>query len=194
VAIPDFVLALRAKIGNDPLWLSGVTAVVTRPGSSGSSDVLLVRRADTGAWTPVTGIIDPGEEPADAAARETLEEAGVVAVAERLVKVHTLPPMTYENGDQAQYLDLVFRMRWVSGEPWPADGENTEAAWLALSALPPMSADMLGRLEAALSDEVAARFSTTARVTGMSVSVTGVSVTGVSVTGVSVTGVSVTGA
>ena len=31
---------------------------------------LTVRRADDGAWTPVTGIIDPGEEPAIAAVRE----------------------------------------------------------------------------------------------------------------------------
>lgn len=168
MAIPDFVLALRAKIGHDPLWLSGVTAVVARPGSSSSSDgppeteVLLVRRTDNGAWTPVTGIIDPGEQPADAAARETLEEAAVVAVAERLAAVHTLPPMTYENGDQAQYLDLVFRLRWVSGEPWPADGENTEAAWFPLSALPPVSDEMRSRIEAALSDEVAARFTASA--------------------------------
>ncbi|MBT0993991.1 NUDIX domain-containing protein [Cellulomonas sp. DKR-3] len=163
MAIPDFVVALRAKIGTDPLWLSGVTAVVTRP-SPGSSEpeVLLVRRADNGAWTPVTGIIDPGEQPADAAARETLEEAGVVAVAERLAAVHTLPPMTYENGDQAQYLDLVFRLRWVSGEPWPADGENTEAAWFPLSVLPAVSDEMRGRIEVALSDEAAARFVVTA--------------------------------
>ena len=71
MAIPEFIRALRDKIGTDPLWLSAVTAVVLRPG-----EVLLVQRADTREWTPVTGIIDPGEEPADAAARETLEEAG----------------------------------------------------------------------------------------------------------------------
>ena len=56
MATPDFVLSLREKIGNDPLWLSGITAVVLR-----GDEVLLVRRADNGAWTPVTGIIDPGE-------------------------------------------------------------------------------------------------------------------------------------
>jgi len=65
---PDFVLALREKIGTASLWLSGVTAVVVR-----GDEVLLVRRADTGAWTPVTGIIDPGEEPAVAAVREVEE-------------------------------------------------------------------------------------------------------------------------
>ena len=56
MATPDFVLALREKIGTAPLWLSGVTAVVVR-----DDDVLLVRRADNGAWTPVTGIIDPAK-------------------------------------------------------------------------------------------------------------------------------------
>ena len=83
--------------------------------------VLLVRRADNGAWTPVTGIVDPGEEPADAGVREALEEADVVAVPERLALVQVLPPMTYPNGDRSQYLDLVFRMRWVEGTPFPAD-------------------------------------------------------------------------
>jgi 8-oxo-dGTP pyrophosphatase MutT (NUDIX family) len=58
MATPDFVLALREKIGHDELWLPGVTAVVLR-----GSEVLLVRRADSGAWTPVTGIVDLGEEP-----------------------------------------------------------------------------------------------------------------------------------
>lgn len=153
MATPDFVLALREKIGNAPLWLSGITAVVTHEGS-----VLLVRRADNGAWTPVTGIIDPGEQPATAAAREVLEEAGVVAVAERLSWVHTLPMLTYENGDQSEYLDLTFRMRYVSGDPYPADGENTEARWFTLDALPEMSLDMRTRIRYALDDIEPARF------------------------------------
>lgn len=146
MAIPDFILALRAAVGHGPLWLSGVTAVVLRD----DSQVLLVRRADTGAWTPVTGIIDPGEEPAVAGAREVLEESDVVAVPERLAWVHVLPPMTYDNGDRAQYLDLVFRFRYVSGTPAPADGENTDAAWFPLDALPPMPQDMGDRIRRAL--------------------------------------------
>jgi 8-oxo-dGTP pyrophosphatase MutT (NUDIX family) len=153
MAVPDFVLALREKIGHAPLWLSGVTAVVQRGDS-----VLLVRRADTGAWTPVTGIIDPGEEPAVAAEREVLEEADIVARAEALVWVRALPPIRYPNGDESQYLDLVFRCSYVSGEPFPADGENTEAGWFELDSLPPMSDDMLARLRAALEGGQGARF------------------------------------
>jgi 8-oxo-dGTP pyrophosphatase MutT (NUDIX family) len=145
MAIPDFVIDLRQAIGRAPLWLSGVTGVVLR-----RDEVLLVRRADNGAWTPVTGIIDPGEEPADAAVREIREEADVVASVERLVWVHVLEPLTYDNGDQAQYLDLVFRCRWESGTPFPADGENTEAAWFRLDALPEMGATHAERIRRAV--------------------------------------------
>lgn len=150
---PDYVLSLRAGVGHELLWLPGVTAVVVR-----DDEVLLVRRADNGAWTPVTGIVDPGEQPAVAAAREVLEEASVVAVAEHLTWVHALPPMVYENGDRAQYLDLTFRFRYVSGEPFPADGENTEAAWFALAALPPMSDEMHARIASALAPAGPAAF------------------------------------
>jgi 8-oxo-dGTP pyrophosphatase MutT (NUDIX family) len=153
MATPEFVLALREKIGHAPLWLSGITAVVTHGDS-----VLMVRRSDTGAWTPVTGIIDPGEQPAVAAAREVLEEANIVAVADRLSWVHTLPMLTYENGDQTEYLDLTFRMRYVSGDPYPADGENTEARWFPLAELPEMSLDMRTRIRYALDDVQPARF------------------------------------
>ena len=64
--IPDFVRALRKKIGTDELWLPGVTAVIIRDVPEGAPitavpEVLLVKRADNGQWTPVTGIADPGE-------------------------------------------------------------------------------------------------------------------------------------
>lgn len=153
MATPDFVLALRAKIGHDPLWLTGVTAVVLR-----ERQVLLVRRADDGEWTPVTGIVDPGEHPAVAAAREVLEEAAVVAEAVRLASVGVTEPIAYANGDLSQYIDLTFRCRYVSGQPRPADGENTDAAWFDLDDLPPMQPHMRARMEHALSDDPAAAF------------------------------------
>jgi ADP-ribose pyrophosphatase YjhB (NUDIX family) len=136
--IPEFIAHLREKVGTHPLWLSGTTAVVLR-GEPGSEEVLLVRRADTGAWTPVTGVIDPGEHPAVAAEREVLEETCVVAEAERLVWVTVTGPVEYENGDRAQYLDVAFRCRYVSGEAAVGDDESTAVGWFALDALPPLS-------------------------------------------------------
>jgi 8-oxo-dGTP pyrophosphatase MutT (NUDIX family) len=154
MATPDFVLALRDKTGTAPLWLSGITAVVIR-----GTEVLLVRRSDTGAWTPVTGIIDPGEHPAVAAARETLEEADIVATVDVLAWVGVTGPVVYPNGDQSQYIDLVFRCSYVSGEPFPADGENTEVAWFPLDALPVISDEMRGRIQHAIDAGDQARFS-----------------------------------
>ena len=157
MSTPEFVTALRAKIGHDSLWLSGVTAVVHR----NHAEVLLVKRADDARWAPVTGIIDPGEEPAVAAEREVLEEAAVVARAVRLAYVHTLAPMTYANRDQAQFLDLTFALDYESGTPFPADGENTEAQFFPIGSLPELSESFRTRIRYALDDVPFARFNRT---------------------------------
>ncbi|ATG52137.1 ADP-ribose pyrophosphatase [Brachybacterium vulturis] len=136
--------------------MPGVTALVLDPART---RMLAVRRADDGAWTPVTGIIDPGEEPARAAVREVAEEAKVACHALRLLEVRTLPPVTYPNGDRAQYLDLCFRCE-ADGEsmPVPADGENTEARWFPVGAPPPMNERFTRQLSLALEDHVETRF------------------------------------
>lgn len=155
MATPEFVLELRRHIGTAPLWLSGVTALVLTPDRS---RVLLVRRSDNGAWTPVTGIIDPGEEPAAAGVREAREEADVAVRPVRLIDVRTLPMITYPNGDRAQYLDLCFLMEHISGEPRPADGENTEARFFGMDDLPPLQPRFREQLQRALSGALEARF------------------------------------
>jgi 8-oxo-dGTP pyrophosphatase MutT (NUDIX family) len=153
MSTPEFVLALREKVGHAPLWLTGVTAVVVRDPDAADPEVLMVRRADNGEWTPVTGIVDPGEHPADAAVREVAEEAGVEAVPLRLARVGVTDPGVYPNGDQVQFIDFVFRLAWRSGDPHPADGENTEARWCRVSELPPVLDRIRERLDAGLSDE-----------------------------------------
>ncbi|CAM3591621.1 DUF429 domain-containing protein [Nocardioides zeicaulis] len=152
--VPEFVLALREKVGRDhPLWLPGVTAVVRR-----GDQVLLVRRSDNGQWTPVTGIIDPGEEPAVTAAREALEETGVRIRVDRLVSTSAHPELVHANGDRAAYLDLTFACTWLEGEAHVADDESSEVRWFPVGSLPPMSEVMLARIDAALSGQREARF------------------------------------
>lgn len=141
MATPDFILELRERVGNAPLWLSGSTAGIHRTRPDGIPEWLLVRRADSGAWSVVTGIVDPGEHPHQAAVREALEEAGVVVEVERLVWQDVTDMRTYDNGDRTQYINHTFRCRWISGEPHPADGENTEAAFFTLDALPELDED-----------------------------------------------------
>lgn len=148
--IPPYVAHLRTMVGRELLWMPGVTAVVLREGRGGVDEVLLVRRSDNGAWTPVTGIVDPGEEPHVTAVREVEEEACVVAEVERLVGVSATGVVTHTNGDLAQYLDHTFRCRWVSGEPRPGDDESTDAGWFPLDGLPEMSQRHLDRIRLAV--------------------------------------------
>lgn len=136
MATPDFVLKLREKIGHDHLWLSGVTVFVF---DDDRTHCLLVQRADNHQWTPITGIIDPGEEPARAGVREVLEETGCACTIEFLSNVGAVGPVTHANGDLASYLDLAFVATHVRGEPHPADGENLQAAWFPIDDMPELN-------------------------------------------------------
>ena len=151
--IPEFVVEMREKIGTALMWVPAVTAVIRR-----GDEVLLVRRADNGAWTPVTGILDPGEEPAVGAAREALEETGVEIRVDRLAATTGGHWVTHVNGDRAVYLDLTFACTWVSGDAHVADDESVDVRWWPVAALPAMSHRLAARIEAALADEREARF------------------------------------
>lgn len=145
---PDFVLALRRKIGHDPLWLIGVTAYVRDT----LGRVLLARRADTGEWALIYGINEPGEQAADTVVREVKEETGVDAVPRALAAVASSSRiLTYANGDQAQYMDHLFICDVDPDGTFrigPGDGENTEAGWFALNDLPsPLAASTVERME-----------------------------------------------
>ena len=151
--IPDFIRELRRHIGTAELWLPGVTAVVVR-----DAEVLLVQRADNGHWSPVTGIVDPGEQPGVAARREVLEETGVVVRVDRLAWVQALPRTTHVNGDLATYLDHTFACSYVAGDPHVADDESTEVRWCRLDDLPPLSASARARVECVLAGDPVTRF------------------------------------
>lgn len=141
---PEFILKLREKVGRAELWLPGVTAIVLK-----GDDVLLVRRSDNGEWTPITGIVDPREEPHITAIREAKEEAGVDIAVEKLLWVQAVGPVTYPNGDVSSYVDTAFVCRYVAGEPHPADDESTEVAWFHVKHLPPMKPRFVHLIEAA---------------------------------------------
>jgi ADP-ribose pyrophosphatase YjhB (NUDIX family) len=153
VAVPEFVLELRRSVGHAPLWLPGVTAVVLR-----AHEVLLCRRADNGQWTPVTGIVEPGEQPAAAAVREVHEETEVVVEVEQLSWVHAETEVVHPNGDRALYLDHTFRCRYVSGAARVGDDESTDVGWYALTALPPMREQFRARIACAVDAAPATRF------------------------------------
>lgn len=153
--IPEFVLALRGKVGTSPLWLSGVSAVVL----DSDDRILLTRRRDNGRWAIVSGILEPGEEPGPAALREIGEETGIEAELLRLTSVDVTEQITYPNGDVAQYLDITFLARHTAGEARVADDENLAVEWFTRDSLPADLTDTSRlRIEKALSGSSEAWF------------------------------------
>ncbi|PZR52361.1 NUDIX hydrolase [Xylanimonas oleitrophica] len=148
--IPPFVRDLRRHVGTDLLWLPGVTVVVR----DDAGRILLTQRADNHRWALVSGIVDPGEEPGLAAAREVLEETGVTVVVEALAAVSTTGEVVYPNGDRSTYLDLLFTARPTSPDAAAAahvaDDESLAVGWFSPDALPddvsPSTVERLGLL------------------------------------------------
>ncbi|MGW2823866.1 NUDIX hydrolase [Streptomyces sp. NPDC001443] len=148
MATPDFIRELRASAGQQLLWLPGVTALVF----DDAGRVLLGRRSDTGRWSVIGGIPEPGEQPAACAVREVEEETAVRCVVERVVLVQALTPVTYVNGDVCQYMDITFRCRAVGGEARVNDDESLDVGWFEVDALPALEEFAMHRIKQALSD------------------------------------------
>lgn len=134
--VPEFILRLREKVGHDLLWLPSVLMII----QDGQGRVLLGRRTDTGRWALPSGILEPGEQPAEGAAREVLEETGVVVCVDRLVHVEAWEPDVCPNGDRVQFLALTYAGRAIGGQARVNDDESTEVGWFAPDDLPEIPA------------------------------------------------------
>ena len=109
----------------DPTHVTGSAIVVSEDGR-----VLMHRHRRLGLWLQPGGHLEPGEMPADAAVRETLEETGIRAHhpsgGPALVHVDL-----HEGPGAHLHLDLRYRLRASPGQPIaPAMGESRAVAWL----------------------------------------------------------------
>jgi len=97
--------------------------------------LLLVRRTmnpGRGRWSLPGGYLDLGEQPREAAAREALEEAGVVVTVGAVVDVFANP---IEEGGA---VFILFEATWVSGSPVPGDDADA-AAFFGRDEVPPLA-------------------------------------------------------
>lgn len=123
--IPDFIKSLRSKIGTELLQVP--TAMVFAYDDKGR--LLLVQDKSSGRWGAPSGIIDPHELPADAAVRETWEEAGVFVELTHILGVFAGEHFSgvYSNGDQLAVVSTVFAARVLRGTPRPDHEETSDA-------------------------------------------------------------------
>ena len=97
--------------------------------------LLLVRRRmepGRGRWALPGGFLDAGEDPRAAAARETLEEAGVQVAVGEVVDVIANPPA------DGGVLFVLYAATWVAGEPRSGD-DTDDAGFFRRTDLPPLA-------------------------------------------------------
>ncbi|MCW3820002.1 NUDIX domain-containing protein [Micromonospora sp. DR5-3] len=145
--VSPYVARLRQHIGHDLLMLYGVSAVVT----DDAGRLLLARRGDNGRWSLPAGMVDPGEQPADALLREVYEETGVRVAIERIGGVAT-HPVRYPNGDTCEYLNVWFRCRAAGGVATADGDESVAVGWFAPDDLPELDGWSRLRIDTALAD------------------------------------------
>ena len=98
--------------------------------------VLLVRRVNEpfrGLWTLPAGFVNGGEDPAEAAARECLEETGLSVCVMQVLDV--VSGREHERG--ADFV-IVYHAEVLNGELVPADDADA-AEWFSRDALPPLA-------------------------------------------------------
>ena len=125
MAIPEFIKALRAKVGTSLLHVPTVAVLAY----ADQGRMLLVKDKPSGLWGAPSGIVDPHELPSDAAVREVWEEAGVYVELTQLLGVFAGErfSVVYPNGDHLSGVETVFRARVITGIPH-ADQEETSDA------------------------------------------------------------------
>lgn len=130
------VAEIRALVGSHRLLLPSVGTAVFDT----EQRLLLVRHADgTHRWGLPGGAIEPGEHPADAAAREVHEETGLEVEITALAGVFSGPDaeIHYDNGDVTVYVTSVFTARPRRGtRPRIDRSELADAAWVEVDELP----------------------------------------------------------
>lgn len=131
---PEYILKLRRKVGKERLWISAVEAIVQEEGGK----ILLAKRKDDGLWCIVAGIIEPGEQPADAVKREVAEETGIECDPIFIANAESMrEPKIYPNGDEILALNILFYCSASRGQkPSCPDGENENSGWFSPASLP----------------------------------------------------------
>ena len=98
--------------------------------------VLLVRRVNEpfrGLWTLPAGFVNGGEDPAEAAVRECLEETGLSVCVTRVFDIVA----GKEHPRGADFV-IVYQVELLGGDLRPDDDADA-VEWFSLSALPPLA-------------------------------------------------------
>jgi 8-oxo-dGTP pyrophosphatase MutT (NUDIX family) len=132
--LSGYIKQLRRKVGHDLLLLPSAAVAI----HDQEMRLLLCLHRDKNVWVPPGGLIEPGEQPADAAVRETWEETGLLVEITGILGVYGGRDLVidYPNGDKAAYIGTIFRGRVTGGIIRPDGEEISEVAYFNRDEIP----------------------------------------------------------
>ncbi len=129
----DQISSIRPLIGTQKLIAVGGSAIIRN--SEGA--VLMIQRADNGAWIFPAGYSDLGENVAQTTVREVKEETNLDVIPKRIIGIFTDPLFhhTYPNGDIVQNVGVLFECKMTSFDIQLQESELRDYQWVLPSDL-----------------------------------------------------------
>lgn len=108
----------------DPTHVTGSALIISSRG------IVLLKHKRLGIWLQPGGHVDPGEDPAEAAHREAMEETGLAV---RHWSSAVEPPLAHvdahDGGRGHRHLDLRYVLSAPPQDPQPPPGESQQCRW-----------------------------------------------------------------
>ncbi len=133
----EYIIKLRDKVGNIPIMLPCVAAVILN-----QENELLLQQKKDGSWSLPAGMIEPGESPYQALVREVKEETGLMVMESEVIGVFggEAFQFVYPNGDQVDYTVVMFRCRAaMANSKDPLDSETLRLQYFAKHTMPELA-------------------------------------------------------
>ncbi|PEX82612.1 NUDIX domain-containing protein [Bacillus cereus] len=127
---------IREQLGNELIFMPSVAAVIKNK----QGDTLFQYPGGE-YWSLPAGAIELGETPEEAIVREVWEETGLKVQVKQEKGVFGGKEFrhTYSNGDQVEYIVVVFECEVIGGELKSIDEESLKLQYFPLSEKPPLS-------------------------------------------------------
>lgn len=125
---------LREKVGTELIFSPSVAAIIRNQ----QGEILFVLDSSSNIWSLPAGAIELGETPAEAVVREVWEETGLKVSAKHLLGVFGGRDFrwTYPDGNQVEYITIVFECEVNSGTLQAIDGETADFRYFNPSSSP----------------------------------------------------------
>ncbi|MDM5433641.1 NUDIX domain-containing protein [Bacillus hominis] len=126
---------IRGKLGHELIFMPSVATIIKN-----EQDEILFQYPGEKYWSLPAGAIEPGETPEEAVVREVWEETGLKVRVKKEKGVFGGKEFrhTYSNGDQVEYIVVVFECEIIGGGLKAVDGESLKLKYFPLSEKPPL--------------------------------------------------------